>query len=106
MNGGPTISTHVLDVGGGAPGVGYQVALYRLDGDAEIGVGHGETDADGRIRKLLEGPLVPGDYRIDIDVDAVFMRRASITFRVDDITRSYHVPFLVSPFSLTTYRGS
>ena len=106
MDEGPTISTHVLDVGGGTPGVGYHVSLYRIDGESQTWAGHGTTDADGRIRRLLEGPLTSGEYRIDIEVGAAFLRRASVTFSVDDVGRSYHVPFLVSAFSLTTYRGT
>ena len=102
----PTISTHVLDVGGGTPGAGFHVSLYRVDGEAETWAGHGTTDGDGRIRRLLDGPLVAGEYRIEIVVGAVFLRRASITFQVEDTSRSYHVPFLISAFSLTTYRGS
>lgn len=102
----PTISTHVLDVGGGTPGVGFHVSLYRVDGDSETWAGHGTTDEDGRIRRLLDGPLMAGEYRMEIVVGAVFLRKASITFQVTDTGRSYHVPFLVSAFSLSTYRGS
>ena len=102
----PTISTHVLDVGGGTPGAGFHVSLYRVDGESETWAGHGTTDGDGRIRRLLDGPLLAGEYRIEIVVGAVFLRRASITFQVEDPSRSYHVPFLISAFSLTTYRGS
>jgi 5-hydroxyisourate hydrolase len=102
----PTISTHVLDVGGGTPGAGFHLTLHRVEGEAETWAGHGTTDADGRIHRLLEGPLIAGEYRIEIVVGAVFLRRASITFNVDDTSRSYHVPFLISAFSLSTYRGS
>ena len=106
MDEAPTISTHVLDVGGGTPGVGYHVSLYRVDGESETVAGHGTTDGDGRIRRLLDGSLIAGEYRIDVEIGSGFMRRASITFNVDDTSRSYHVPFLVSEFSLTTYRGT
>jgi 5-hydroxyisourate hydrolase-like protein (transthyretin family) len=30
----------------------------------------------------------------------------ALTVRVDDASRSWHVPLLLAPFSLTTYRGS
>ncbi len=106
MDDGPTISTHVLDIGGGDPGVGYHVSLFRVEGERETWAGHGTTDDDGRIHRLLDGPLTAGEYRMDVEVGAVFLRRASITFAVEDTSRSYHVPFLVSAFSLTTYRGS
>jgi 5-hydroxyisourate hydrolase len=35
-----------------------------------------------------------------------FFRRLTIDLRVTDISRSYHVPLLLAPFSVTTYRGS
>ena len=106
MDEGPTISTHVLDVNAGTPGVGYRVELYRVDGDAQAWAGGGTTDGDGRIRRLLEGTLTAGDYRIDVEIGSTFIRRAQITFTVEDTSRSYHVPFLVSGYSLTTYRGT
>lgn len=102
----PTISTHVLDAEQGRPGTGYAVALYLLDGGREIPVGSGTTDDDGRIRRLLDGELVAGEYRIEVEIGGPFFRRASITFSLDDVGRSCHVPLLISPFSLTTYRGS
>jgi 5-hydroxyisourate hydrolase len=38
--------------------------------------------------------------------DDRFFRRVSIDLRVEDVGRSYHVPLLLAPYSLTTYRGS
>ena len=102
----PTISTHVLDTERGAPGAGYRISLYRADVGSDVQVGGGETDEDGRIRRVLDGRLEPGDYRIEVEINGEFFVRSSITFRVDDPTRSYHVPLLLSPYSLTTYRGS
>ena len=102
----PNISTHVLDVSGGTPGVGFHVSLYRMNGEQEVFAGHGTTDGDGRIRRLLDGPLLAGEYRLEINVGAVFLRRASITFNVDDVSRNYHVPFLITAFSVSSYRGT
>ncbi len=116
----PTISTHVLDTKRGTPAVGVHVTLYRLSDDGRpLRLTQALTDSDGRVRDLLERPLVAGDYRIeftlagdrgeppaaDVDVDR-FFRRVSIDLRVVDSARSYHVPLLLAPFSLTTYRGS
>jgi 5-hydroxyisourate hydrolase len=99
----PTISTHVLDTESGRPAAGVQVRLYTA---GEELVGQGTTDSDGRIRRLLSFELTEGDYRIEFELDSAFFRRAVLTFRVDDPTRSYHVPLLLAPYSLTTYRGS
>ena len=101
----PTISTHVLDADLGKPAPGIIVTLYRLD-DGESLVSSGMTDDDGRIRSLLDGPLVAGRYRLAFELDGAFFGEASVTFVVIDTSRSYHVPMLVAPYSLTTYRGS
>jgi 5-hydroxyisourate hydrolase len=117
----PTISTHVLDTELGGPAAGVHVTLYKLGEDERpIRLTQALTDADGRVRDLLDRPMAPGDYRLefnlgiefslDIERDAApaprFFRRLSLDLRVDDISRSYHVPLLVSSFAMTTYRGS
>ena len=102
----PTISTHILDTELGQPAPGINVALYRVEGDAEAVVGRGTTDDDGRIGNLLNGTLVSGTYRLAFELDGAFFRQASVTFVVDDSSRSYHVPLLLAPYSLSTYRGS
>jgi 5-hydroxyisourate hydrolase len=111
--GSQTISTHVLDLGTGEPASGVPVALFRLepDGRPEL-LSELETDADGRIASMLGGELEAGSYQLVFDVadylqeDAEFFENVAIGFRVDDVARSYHVPLLLSPFSLATYRGS
>ncbi len=55
---------------------------------------------------MLDDDLEPGTYRITFEVYGPFFRQASMTFVVDDPSRSYHVPLLLAPYSLTTYRGS
>jgi 5-hydroxyisourate hydrolase len=105
MTDGPTISTHVLDVENGRPAAGVKVALYRVDGD-ERRVGSGTTDPDGRIRRLLDGELEAGDYELRFDLGGKFFLGFACAFRVEDTSRGYHVPLLLGPYSLTTYRGS
>jgi 5-hydroxyisourate hydrolase len=106
----PTISTHVLDTDRGQPAAGLRVALYRLDvGVAPIRMTQALTDSDGRVRDLLERPLTAGDYRLEFDVaheDGSFFTKIAIDLRISDTDRSYHVPLLLAPFSMTTYRGS
>jgi len=109
----PTVSTHVLDTEHGTPARGIRVSLFRRERDAERLVGEGTTDGDGRIRRLLEGELMPGAYRLVFDLEGprrdganAFFRRVSLELEIDDATRSYHVPLLLAPFSITTYRGS
>ena len=106
----PTISTHVLDTEQGRPAEGIRVSLFRLDvGNGPIRMTQALTDGDGRIRDLLERPLVAGDYRLEFDIgreDDAFFRRVAVDLRVADAERSYHVPLLLAPYSMTTYRGS
>lgn len=112
----PTISTHVLDTEAGRPAAGIHVSLYKLGEDGRpIRLTQALTDADGRIRDLLDRPMSPGEYRLEFalagrtavgEVDGRFFRRVAIDLLVDDVSRSYHVPLLLAPFSMTTYRGS
>jgi 5-hydroxyisourate hydrolase len=66
------------------------------------------TDDDGRIRDLLGGAeLAAGRYRLTFELgDGRFFEAATLDIRVDDAGRSYHVPLLLAPYGLTTYRGS
>lgn len=104
----PTISTHVLDTGRGQPAIGIHVTLYRLADDGKpIRLTQAVTDDDGRIRDLLERPLTAGDYRLEFNLGhGGFFERMSVDLHVTDVSRSYHVPLLMSPFSMATYRGS
>lgn len=106
-----TISTHVLDTERGVPAAGVRVTLYRLGvaGNGALRMTQALTDADGRVKDLLERPLQEGDYRIEFDVaheDGSFFTKIAIDLRITDAGRSYHVPLLLAPYSMTTYRGS
>ena len=115
----PTISTHVLDAEAGRPAAGVHVTLYKLgEDDRPIRLTQALTDTDGRVRDLLERPMSAGTYRLEFNlasprlgddeatVRMPFFRRVSVDLRVDDVSRSYHVPLLLAPYSMTTYRGS
>ena len=110
----PTISTHVLDLATGEPASDVGVALFRLaDGGTPELLSELATDADGRIRDLLAGaPLTEGDYQLAFDVGGhaddpdAFFQSAAVALRITDADRSYHVPLLLSPYGMSTYRGS
>ena len=111
----PTISTHVLDIEAGRPAQGVHVTLYKLgEDDRPIRLTQALTDDDGRVRDLLERPMSPGTYRLefglvprgDSSADQRFFRRLAVDLRIEDVSRSYHVPMLLAPYSMTTYRGS
>ena len=117
----PTISTHVLDTERGMPAAGVHVTLYRIADDGRpLRLTQALTDTDGRVADLLDRPLTAGDYRLEFALtqepdDAApgappqrdsFFRRLTVDLRVTDTSRSYHVPLLLAPYSMTTYRGS
>jgi 5-hydroxyisourate hydrolase len=114
----PTISTHVLDNERGQPATGVQVTLERRHGDAFTTLASAATDEDGRVDRLLPGPLQAGAYRIVFDAagyfdaaggdadDAPFLRSVAIEFQITDTGRHYHVPLLMTRFACTSYRGS
>lgn len=106
-----TLSTHVLDTSIGQPAPGVPVTLER-EGTP---LGHGITDADGRIREFgAAGTALPaGQYRLVFAVEEYFARRQVEAFyqaiAVQFTLRGeahYHVPLLLSPFGYATYRGS
>jgi 5-hydroxyisourate hydrolase len=95
-----TLSTHVIDTASGRPASGVSVSLER-DGTV---VARGVTDADGRIAELA-GRLGPGRYRVVFELDGPFFRRVALDVEIGNDAR-YHVPLLVTPFGVTSYRGS
>lgn len=110
------ITTHVLDTAHGHPAADVAVVLEELTESGWIVVGGGSTDADGRLRTLLQpGSLKTGTYRLIFDTGAYFTAKditgyfypqAVVVFAVRDTTQHYHVPLLLSPYGYSTYRGS
>jgi hydroxyisourate hydrolase len=110
------LSTHVLDLTRGAPAAGMEIELWSLtESPSQIKVV--VTNADGRTdAPLLTGDeLQEGDYQLVFKIKDYFAQRgvtstffvyASIFFRIEDATASYHVPLLVTPWAYSTYRGS
>ena len=105
----PTISSHVLDTSECAPAAGLSIAIFLIGAaGGEIALGSAMTDADGRIGDLLGRPLEAGRYRLRFDLGgrSPFFSALSVDIVVEDASRSYHVPLLLSPFGLSTYLGS
>lgn len=111
------ITTHVLDISRGSPAAGVPVALEREtdEGGWQL-LGKGTTDADGRLRDLLQKdtPLVIGTYRLIFDTETYFRAHnvegfypfVQVVFSILDTDAHYHVPLLLSPYGYSTYRGS
>lgn len=108
------ITTHVLDTAAGRPASGVAV---RLEARGETGwepLGDAVTDSDGRVRELGPERVRAGVYRLVFDTAGYFAASAAetffpevtVTFTVADPDQHYHVPILLSPFAVSTYRGS
>jgi 5-hydroxyisourate hydrolase len=96
-----TLSTHVLDTASGRPASGVAVSLEK---DGAV-ISRGVTDGDGRIAQLA-GSLQPGRYRLVFDLEVNnFFRRVALDVEIGSESK-YHVPLLVTPFAVTSYRGS
>ncbi len=95
-----TLSTHVLDTASGRPASGVAVSLEK---DAAV-IARGITDADGRVTQLA-GSLEPGRYRLVFELEGRFFRRVALDVEIGSDAK-YHVPLLVTPFGVTSYRGS
>ena len=101
-----TLSTHVLDAVRGTPASGLTVRL--LSGDTQVATSR--TGPDGRLPDLASD-LEPGVYRLVFETGDYFgssshiFRRVSLDLALTE-RRHYHVPLLLGPFSVTTYRGA
>ncbi|MEO7362587.1 MAG: hydroxyisourate hydrolase [Gemmatimonadaceae bacterium] len=111
------LSTHVLDTTSGTPGVGVAVLLERKsDAGTWKQVSKAITGANGRFGDFL--PLDGtksnrGTYRLTFDLEKYFKAKgvttvfpeAVVVFKITDETH-YHIPVVVTPFAISTYRGS
>ncbi len=95
-----SLSTHVLDTASGRPASGVAVSLEK---EGAV-VARGVTDGDGRVAQLA-GSLEPGRYRLVFELDGRFFRRVALDVEIGSDPK-YHVPLLVTPFAVTSYRGS
>lgn len=108
------ISTHILDTSRGRPAANVAVVLESMEGPDWKPVAKGTTDADGRIKPLLEAIPSTGTYRLRFEVGPYFESQGfdfffdtvSVEFLVKSEAEHYHVPLLVNPFGYSTYRGS
>ena len=113
------LTTHVLDTARGCPAEGIAIWLYRLTGNSHRKIAEATTNADGR----TDAPILPetdfktgtyelvfhaGDYLRatgQVSGDPLFLDQVPIRFGMSEDTH-YHVPLLLSPFGMSTYRGS
>lgn len=114
------LSTHVLDTALGRPAKGIRVTLYRLSGGARSRLAEMVTNEDGRTdQRMLDGAdfavgtyelvFAVGDYLRatgQVSGEVLFLDEVPIRFGISDGQAHYHVPLLLSPYGMSTYRGS
>lgn len=114
------LTTHVLDTARGCPAAGIKIALYRVSGNSHRKIAESVTNEDGR----TDAPILPekkfkvgtyeliffaGDYLRrtgQAEGDILFLDEVPIRFGMSDESAHYHVPLLLSPYGMSTYRGS
>ncbi|WP_288477644.1 hydroxyisourate hydrolase [uncultured Pantoea sp.] len=109
-----TITTHILDTALGKPACGVAISLEQNSPEGWFPIAEGVTDNDGRLKDLTPEPLSPGHYRLTAEIgdyfavagrDALYVS-AQIDFVIAEAGSHFHLPFLISPWSWSTYRGS
>lgn len=114
------LTTHVLDTTLGRPGHGIRIEIFRVEGETRTRLGEAITNDDGRCdAPILEGEdFTAGEYELlfhageYLDRQGIkgdeprFLDRIPLRFGVANADEHYHVPLLLSPYSLSTYRGS
>jgi 5-hydroxyisourate hydrolase len=109
-----SLTTRVLDTSLGRPAEGVFIVLEHYEDSQRDWqtVSETKTDKHGRALDLLPaGSLQEGLYRITFDTDAYFGERdvetfypsVTVNFQVNDPSRHYHVPLLLSPFGYSTF---
>lgn len=109
------MTTHILDTALGKPAADVPIDLYSQQGGEWHKVKSGMTNSDGRCPNLLtEEAFTAGVYKLFFDTGSYFKQTSGkgfypyveVVFEVEDPSKHYHVPLLLSPFGYSTYRGS
>ncbi len=108
------LSTHILDTALGKPAVDVVIRLEQQIGEGWEIIAQGVTDVDGRLKDFGQEQLAAGRYRLTAEIGEYFAATyretlypsAQIDFVITQNDGHYHLPFLISPWSWSTYRGS
>jgi 5-hydroxyisourate hydrolase len=104
------ISTHILDTTKGQPAQGVRVTLEIRQDANWLHLSQETTNNDGRI--IFNCPYQAGDYRLTFFIEDYFQAEehfflnTPVLFRIKNTQRKYHVPLIINPYGLSTYRGS
>ena len=112
----PGISIHVVDVSRGVVASGMQVELHAL-GQPRL-IAKARVAASGLVEEAALGEVfAPGEYEAVFDVGAYyreegvalpevpFLGRVVYRFGIADSAQHYHLPFKVTPWGYSCFRG-
>jgi len=108
-----TVSSHILDSVSGCSAAGIRCVLYRLgENDARQSIFDVEADGEGRIAEAVE-IAGGGEYELVMHGADYFRARGIesdsmvscvvLRFAMNDDTRRYHMPLMLSPHSYSTW---
>jgi 5-hydroxyisourate hydrolase len=115
----PGISIHVVDVTKGIPAAGMLVSVHQLLPPGPRLVGRGRIGDDGVLRHPMnlgtdvgagtyEAELAIGawyrEQRVDVGEPA-FLEIGTFRFAIVDAEEHVHLPFKLSPYGLSVWRG-
>ena len=113
----PGLSIHVVDVARGVVASGMRVEVYALKPSRERVAGGLLTKAGILDDRALDRRFDPGHYEVLLHVAAFYVRAgfalparpfldvAVFRFGIDDPQQHYHLPFKLTPWGLSCFRG-
>ncbi|MBS2532131.1 hydroxyisourate hydrolase [Catenulispora sp. NF23] len=108
------LSVHVIDSAFGLPAAEVRVVLRRVRDTERVDLATGLTGSDGRLLIWEGDPRGTGTYELDFDLDGYYATtgnvslfpRALLQVRITEATESLHIPLLIAPYLMLSYRGS
>ncbi|GAA3681654.1 hypothetical protein GCM10022224_052400 [Nonomuraea antimicrobica] len=107
------LSVQVVDARNGFPAAEIGVRLSRETERGWERVACGGTRGDGRLVVARSPDLPAGNYQLELNLDDYYalqgdvplFPKAVVEFRLGDVGGDLHLPMLISPHSILTYRG-
>ncbi|HLX29998.1 MAG TPA: hydroxyisourate hydrolase [Casimicrobiaceae bacterium] len=113
----PGISIHVVDATRGVVATGMRVELFSID-DPRSRIVSGEVSPSGVVDDpALSTRFAPGAYEVQLHVGAFYARAgfalpavpfldvATFRFGIADPAQHYHLPFKLTPWGYSCFRG-
>jgi len=115
----PGVSIHVVDVARGQPAVGLEVSLQLLTASGPRDIGSGSIGCDGQLTHPMTGGagIEAGEYEVLLRAGAfyrhgglivdgpAFQETIAFRFTIADANEHFHLPFKISPWGMSVWRG-